>query len=196
MEPSHILIRPFCSQNSSPVNFGGLTGPCLKALPLLQITQADFATDEQLLMWNHNEHGAKWPQNLMLHLASQAPCSDHSMGSQFPTPVAAASPNFSGSAPQARPTHTRSLWAPKMGGKLGNCGISTRLADTNYTFLTQEFKGQMQCVLWAVNAALHITSPPIGMAFNPWLPPARENEMVRNLLGFIIMHNNLLYITT
>lgn len=190
MEPSHISIRPFCSQNSSPINFGRVAGPCLRHCLVLQITQPDPAllTDYQC-----NQNGRCSKVTTEPHLAFSKPSS---LEWAFPGILLSHSCGSSKSQPLWLSLRKPGLWAPKIGGKLGNWEISTRLADTNYIFLTQSWRGRCSPVLWAVSAALHITLPPIRMAFNPWLPPARENEMVRNLLGFIIMHNNLLYITT
>lgn len=59
---------------------------------------------------------------------------------------------------QCMDPHPHSLWAPKMGGKLGNWAISTRLADTSDIFLTQSLRGRCSPLLWAVSATLS-TSP-------------------------------------
>lgn len=140
--------------------------------------------------------GTKWPENLVLHLANQIHLNDHYESSQLPVPVTLASLSLSGT--QCIAPHTHGLWAPRLEGKWNDeiDSVSTILTDKSDISLTQSFRGRCSPVLWTVPAAFSLTLPPIRTAFNHWLPPARKNEMVRNLLGFIIMHNNLLYITT
>ena len=142
----------------------------------------------------------KSPKNLILRLANPVHLNGHFTSSSFPTPVAPASPSLSGSGPRAMlsvSTHTPT--AHELLNGSGNCEIDTAsstLADTSGISLRWSWWARCSPVLWATTTAFHLTLPPIRAAFSPWLLPARKNEMVRNLLGFIIMHNNLLYITT